>query len=90
LAVNKDLAKFSYTTTLGLAQFHEQVLNRFAPTVRSGRPPKDHTGKRGQPSKAKSSKKAVEAALAKNCGRNRKGETKKAKDIELDMEVDAR
>lgn len=70
--VKKDVASFGYNTTIGLAQFHEQVLNRVPPEglkVKRGRPPIEHTGKRGRPSKAKSTKKAKEAATVKSLGR---------------------
>ena len=39
--VKKDISRFGYTTTIGLAQFHEQVLNRPLNTkIKPGRPPK--------------------------------------------------
>jgi len=70
--VKKDIASFGYNTTIGLAQFHEQVLNRVPPEdlkVKRGRPRKETTGKRGRPSTAKTTRKAKEAAKAKNLGR---------------------
>ena len=85
--VQKDIAEFGYNTTIGLAQFHEQVLNRFIPRMnqKGGRPPKEYTGKRGRPSKAKTTKKVIEVAVAKTRGRvvpNRKSP--------MEMYIDAR
>jgi len=70
--VKKDIERFGYNTTIGLAQFHEQLLNRVKHSVdivKRGRPPKVYTGKKGRPSKVKSTKKAQEAAKAKKLGR---------------------
>ena len=79
---------FSYNTTIGLTQFHEQVLNRFIPTVTTGRPPKERTGKRGWPPKAKTSKKAVQAAIVKNRGRNFRNWKGKGSKWNKDVKVD--
>lgn len=44
--VSKDITQFGYTTTIGLAQFHEQVLNRpldMTVNRKGGRPRKTRT-----------------------------------------------
>jgi len=69
-------------------------LNRFISTVKTGRPPKELTGKWGWPSKAKMSKKAVQAAIVKNHGRNfrnRKGKgIKWNKDASIKVDIQVR
>ena len=54
--VTKDITQFGYMTTIGLAQFHEQLLNRVVKPIandRGGRPTTVHTGRRGRPAKLK-------------------------------------
>ncbi len=56
-----------------------------------GRPPKEHTGRRGRPSKAKTTKKAVEVAMSKKHGRilsNHKGKGREWNVEDVPMEVD--
>ena len=54
--VTKDITQFGYMTTIGLAQFHEQLLNRVVKPIasdRGGRPTTVYTGRRGRPAKLK-------------------------------------
>jgi hypothetical protein len=66
-----DIKQFGYTTTIGLAQFHEQLLNRVTRVIepiakhQGDRPAILRTGKRGRPSKAKMTKKSTTAIVNK-------------------------
>jgi hypothetical protein len=85
----KDIAKFGYNTTIGLAQFHEQVLNRvLAPVVRNqgGRPAIERTGRRGRPAKSKTTKKSAETVVLSSEGRTSKGKGSKGKDRHVECE----
>jgi hypothetical protein len=92
--VKKDIASFGYNTTIGLAQFHEQVLNRVPPEgvkVKRGRPAAEHTGRRGRPSKAKSTNKDKKAATDKYLGRKpckKRSDIDWADDEPVDMDID--
>lgn len=68
--MKKDIAAFGYNTTIGLAQFHEQVLNRVVPVIKVGRPKALYSGRKGRPPKVKSTKKDRDAAVTKLLGRN--------------------
>lgn len=58
--------------------------------MKNGRPPIERTGQRGRPAKAKTSKKAVQAAVAKNRGRNLSNQKPRNQyTIEWNTEVDA-
>lgn len=69
----KDIKEFGYTTTIGLAQFHEHLLNRVLTPIikrRGGRPSISRTKKRGRPSKSNTTKKAAAAVVKRNQGRS--------------------
>ena len=53
--VTKDITHFGYMTTIGLAQFHEQLLNRVVKPIANnrGHPSTERTGRRGRPAKLK-------------------------------------
>jgi len=69
--VTKDITEFGYTTTIGLAQFHEQLLNRVIPVVKMGRPAKrKRTGKAGRLGSEKTTKQSVAKFQARCKGRS--------------------
>ncbi|RDB22952.1 hypothetical protein Hypma_009804 [Hypsizygus marmoreus] len=64
--VEHDIGCFSYSTTIGCAQFRERVLNRVDPSkvdssmlAKQGKPVKVYTGKRGRPPNKLQTKKQV-------------------------------
>jgi len=69
--VEKDITCFSYATTVGPAQFREQLLNRVQPKAQRGRPAKLEVapGRSGPKPKAKTTRKDVKKAVKRFQGR---------------------